>query len=143
MKVRVFFLLEVLLKINFCASVFSIGLLWSVNPEAESVSRSMVRAFNYLASNFKTYPSRRGVTLGLGNPGAMTALSFLTDLYASSNNGDKDLLTSEFVETEFASNFPEAYHEDVFVEPGFECPYDSEIKVSLTSVFRNNRFVNC
>uniref|UniRef100_A0A0R3WDU1 UDP-glucose:glycoprotein glucosyltransferase n=1 Tax=Taenia asiatica TaxID=60517 RepID=A0A0R3WDU1_TAEAS len=111
-----------------CVSIFSIGLLWSVNPEAESVSRSMVRAFNYLASNVKTYPSRRGVTLSLGNPGAMTALSFLTDLYASSNNGAKDLLTSDFVETEFGSNFPEAYHEDVFVEPGFECPYDAEIK---------------
>ncbi|KAL5111563.1 UDP-glucose:glycoprotein glucosyltransferase 1 [Taenia crassiceps] len=105
-----------------------IGILWSVNPDVESVSRSMVRAFNYLTSNVKTYPNRRGVALGLGNPGAMTALNFLTDLYANSNNGDKDLLTSEFVVTEFESNFPEAYHEDVFVEPGFECLYDAEIK---------------
>ncbi|EUB64911.1 UDP-glucose:glycoprotein glucosyltransferase [Echinococcus granulosus] len=105
-----------------------IGLLWSVNPEVESVSRSMVRAFNYLASNVKTYPNRRGVTPGLGNPGAITALNFLTDLYANSNNGDKDLLTNDFVKTEFESSFPEAYHEDVFVEPGFQCPYDAEIK---------------
>ncbi|VDM17267.1 unnamed protein product [Hydatigera taeniaeformis] len=105
-----------------------IGLLWSVNPETESVSRTMVRAFNYLASNVKTYPNRRGVALGLGYPGAMTALNFLTDLYANSNNGDTSLLTSDFVEAEFENNFPEAYLEDIFVEPGFECPYDSEIK---------------
>ncbi|VDD80862.1 unnamed protein product [Mesocestoides corti] len=105
-----------------------IGLLWSVNPEVDSIGRTIARVFNYLTANVKTYPDRRGFASGLGNPGAMTALNFLTDLYAKSDNGKEDLMTHAFIESEFRANFPEAYSEDVFVKPGLECAYDADIK---------------
>lgn len=102
------------------------GVLWSVNPDVDTLGRTVVRAFTYLAENVKSYPGRRGVASGLGNPGAMSALNFLTDLYATY---DKKDLTAQIVESEFKKAFPDAYSEDVFVEPGFECPYDKDIKV--------------
>lgn len=105
-----------------------------MNPEVDSVGRSIGRIFNYLTSNIKTYPSHRGTIQGLGYPGAMTALSFLTDLYAKIGNGESEL-TSDILETEFKRHFPDAYYEDVFVEPGFECQYDSIIKVFSTVIY--------
>ncbi|KAM7540782.1 hypothetical protein Aperf_G00000023124 [Anoplocephala perfoliata] len=102
-----------------------VGILWSVNPEVDSVGRSLARVFTYLAANAKTYPDRRGTVSGLGNPGAMTALNFLTDLYAAF---DETVLTTEIVESAFKKAFPDAYSEDIFVEPGFECSLDIDIK---------------
>ncbi|VUZ57741.1 unnamed protein product [Hymenolepis diminuta] len=102
-----------------------VGILWSVNPEVDTLGRTVARAFTYLAENVKSYPGRRGVSSGLGNPGAMSALNFLTDLYATY---DKKDFTAQIVESEFKRAFPDAYSEDVFVEPGFECPYDKDIE---------------
>ncbi|VDO12597.1 unnamed protein product [Rodentolepis nana] len=102
-----------------------LGVLWSVNPEIDTLGRTVARTFTYLAENMKSYPDHRGLPSGLGNPGAMTALNFLTDLYSTY---DKKDLTAEIVELEFKKAFPEAYYEDIFVEPGFECSYDKDIK---------------
>lgn len=96
-----------------------------------STARDLARVFNYLSTTVKTFPTRRGSVIGLGNPGAMTALNFFTDLFA--NYGQKNdtisMLDPAIVEAEFKQKFPDAYHEDIFVEPGFECSYDADIKV--------------
>nr|CDS32366.1 UDP glucose:glycoprotein glucosyltransferase 1 [Hymenolepis microstoma] len=102
-----------------------LGVLWSVNPEIDTLGRTLARAFVYIAENMKSYPGRRGLPSGLGNPGAMIALNFLTDLYSTYDEKD---LTAQIVESEFKKAFPDAYYEDIFVEPGFECSYDKDIK---------------
>ena len=114
--------------------ICSVGIFWSVDPNVPSTARDLARVFKYLSTTVKTYPTGRGSVSGLGNSGAMTALNFLTDLYANygQKKGISSSLNPEIVEAEFKRKSPEAYHADIFVEPGFECPYDADIKVIYT-----------
>lgn len=114
----------------------SVGIIWSVNPEVESLGLNMARAFISLNESMVSGGKRTSDT-GLGFQSAMAALGFLTDVYAiaglSNNVDDQQQLTIDLLRSEFTRAFPEAHADEVFVQEGFECAHDSVIKASSTA----------
>nr|VZI33038.1 unnamed protein product [Spirometra erinaceieuropaei] len=107
-----------------------IGILWAVDPRVESVGLDLARAFTYLERTVEEYPKHRRSSSQMGNPGAMTGLNFLTDVYAKVKNTESSTaLSRELVHQEFERSFPDFYSEDVFGGPDAPTANDEIIKI--------------
>ncbi|THD28488.1 UDP-glucose:glycoprotein glucosyltransferase [Fasciola hepatica] len=106
------------------------GLLWAVDSTAtNSASVALVRAFTFITS---TVSSTRDSPLplsvpNLGSPGAMSALSFLTELYSQAEKTNTELTVS-LIRRTFERLFPSAHSEDVFDDEFGQGDYDSQLK---------------
>ncbi|VDK83481.1 unnamed protein product [Dibothriocephalus latus] len=106
-----------------------IGILWAVDPKVESVGLDLARAFTYLEKTVEEYPRNSRSSSQMGNPGAMTGLNFLTDVYAKVKNMESStVLSQKLVREEFEHSFPDFYSEDVFGSPGTPTANDEIIK---------------
>ncbi|CAH8615449.1 unnamed protein product [Dicrocoelium dendriticum] len=106
------------------------GFLWSIDPSINSPSLMLVRIFNYISSSIShasESPLPTSVP-GLGSPGAMAALSFLTELYSEMEQTGGSL-TMEFIQRRFEKLFPNAYVEDITSPNPGESDYDTELKL--------------
>ncbi|TGZ62091.1 hypothetical protein CRM22_007650 [Opisthorchis felineus] len=104
------------------------GLLWSVDSSVKSLSLILVRMFTYISSvvsHFGESPLPVGVS-GLGSPGPMTALSFLTELYAEAERTKKEL-TITFIQQRFEKLFPNADIEEIISPEAGASEYDSQL----------------
>uniref|UniRef100_A0A183AZS3 UDP-glucose:glycoprotein glucosyltransferase n=1 Tax=Echinostoma caproni TaxID=27848 RepID=A0A183AZS3_9TREM len=94
-----------------------------------SIRVALVRAFSYITStvsNARESPLPLGVP-NLGHPGAMSALSFLTELYSQIEKTNEPL-TAALVQRTFERLFPSAHTEDIFADQLGEGDYDSQLK---------------
>ncbi|KAF6779417.1 hypothetical protein AHF37_03007 [Paragonimus kellicotti] len=114
------------------------GFLWSIESSVKSSSLILVRIVSYISSTI-THPNQSPLPTsvpGLGSPGPMAALSFLTELYASMERSGEELNLS-MIQRWFEKLFPNAYIEDIFnPEPG-ESDYDSELKLHEAFLHRS------
>ncbi|KAH8859143.1 UDP-glucose:glycoprotein glucosyltransferase 1 [Schistosoma japonicum] len=104
------------------------GILWEVNPKVNSAGLILTRIYSYISSTItKSRESPFPVNIdGLGSPGSMAALSFLTEIYA---NADKETnqLSLDLIQRKFEKFFPSADSEDIFAPAPGSSDYDNEV----------------
>ncbi|CAH8508811.1 unnamed protein product [Heterobilharzia americana] len=104
------------------------GILWSVNPKVNSTGLILTRIFTYISSSItRSHESPFPVSIdGLGSPGAMAALSFLTEIYAHAEKLDTNL-NIHLIKQKFEKLFPSADSEDIFSPAPGSSDYDNEV----------------
>ncbi|CAH8497276.1 unnamed protein product [Schistosoma guineensis] len=104
------------------------GIIWAVNPKLNSTSLILTRIFSYISSTIlNSHESPFPVQInGLGSPGPMAALSFLTEIYANAEKSNSEL-SIDLIKRKFEKLFPTADTDDIFTpEPG-NSDYDNEV----------------
>lgn len=121
---------------SFKLSLLSFGIIWAVNPKLNSTSLILTRIFSYISSTIlNSHESPFPVQInGLGSPGPMAALSFLTEIYANAEKSNSEL-SIDLIKRKFEKLFPTADTDDIFTpEPG-NSDYDNEVTVSYWLFF--------
>ncbi|XP_018649005.1 putative udp-glucose glycoprotein:glucosyltransferase [Schistosoma mansoni] len=104
------------------------GIIWAVNPKLNSTSLILTRIFSYISSTImNSHESPFPVQInGLGSPGPMAALSFLTEIYANAEKSNSEL-SIDLIKRKFEKLFPTADSDDIFTPESGNSDYDKEV----------------
>ncbi|CAH8474629.1 unnamed protein product [Schistosoma turkestanicum] len=105
------------------------GIIWAVNPKVNSTSLILTRIFSYISSsiiNSRESPFPVQID-GLGSPGPMAALSFLTEIYANAEKSNQNELSMDLIKRKFEKLFPSADSDDIFTPLPGNSDYDNEV----------------
>ncbi|KAK4469064.1 hypothetical protein MN116_006653 [Schistosoma mekongi] len=104
------------------------GILWAVNPKVNSTGLILTRIYSYISSTItKSRESPFPINIdGLGSPGSMAALSFLTEIYANAEK-ENNQLSFGLIQRKFEKFFPSTDSEDIFAPAPGSSDYDKEV----------------